>query len=307
MQIARVQIADGSIHFAAERGTQLLRIEGSLFDDFKVTDERLIPVRRLCPIQPSAIFGIGLNYRAHAEEMNADLPEHPVVFMKNPAAAHDPDSAIQIPRHLHSDQVDYEAELAVIIGKTCKNVPPARALEHVFGYTCANDVSARDWQKFHGGGQWSRGKSFDTFCPLGPVIVTADDIPNPQILPIRGILNGEIRQESWTGDMIFSVAEIISFLSGSTTLLPGTVILTGTPPVLAWQQSLSASSNKATIFASRSLASACFAIRSARKSPANSAPPHPRDRRSCDALPRGGEALRLHGFGNYSDDQFAHG
>lgn len=123
MQIARVQIADGSIHFAAERGTQLLRIEGSLFDDFKVTDERLIPVRRLCPIQPSAIFGIGLNYRAHAEEMNADLPEHPVVFMKNPAAAHDPDSAIQIPRHLHSDQVDYEAELAVIIGKTCKNVP----------------------------------------------------------------------------------------------------------------------------------------------------------------------------------------
>ncbi|ADE54475.1 fumarylacetoacetate hydrolase family protein [Coraliomargarita akajimensis] len=230
MQIARVQIADGSIHFAAERGTQLLRIEGSLFDDFKVTDERLIPVRRLCPIQPSAIFGIGLNYRAHAEEMNADLPEHPVVFMKNPAAAHDPDSAIQIPRHLHSDQVDYEAELAVIIGKTCKNVPPARALEHVFGYTCANDVSARDWQKFHGGGQWSRGKSFDTFCPLGPVIVTADDIPNPQILPIRGILNGEIRQESWTGDMIFSVAEIISFLSGSTTLLPGTVILTGTPP-----------------------------------------------------------------------------
>jgi len=98
------------------------------------------------------------------------------------------------------------------------------------GYTCANDVSARDWQKEHGGGQWVRGKTFDSFCPLGPVLVTADQIPNPQILPVRGILNSQVRQESWTGDMIFTVAEIVAFLSGSTTLMPGTVILTGTPP-----------------------------------------------------------------------------
>jgi 2-keto-4-pentenoate hydratase/2-oxohepta-3-ene-1,7-dioic acid hydratase in catechol pathway len=131
---------------------------------------------------------------------------------------------------LHSDQVDYECELAVVIGRECKNVPVEDALDYVLGYTCANDVSARDWQKFQGGGQWIKGKSFDTFCPLGPILLTADRIPNPQILPIRTILNGEIRQESYTGDMIFSVAELIAFLSGSTTLLPGTVILTGTPP-----------------------------------------------------------------------------
>ena len=131
---------------------------------------------------------------------------------------------------MHSDQVDYECELAVVIGMTCKNVAAKDALDYVLGYTCANDVSARDWQHFHCGGQWTKGKSFDTFCPLGPILVTADRIPNPQILPIRTILNAEIRQESFTGDMIFTVAELIEFLSGSTTLLPGTVILTGTPP-----------------------------------------------------------------------------
>jgi 2-keto-4-pentenoate hydratase/2-oxohepta-3-ene-1,7-dioic acid hydratase in catechol pathway len=131
---------------------------------------------------------------------------------------------------MHSDQVDYECELAVVIGRTCKNVAAKDALDYVLGYTCANDVSARDWQNCHGGGQWTKGKSFDTFCPLGPILVTADRIPNPQILPIRTILNTEIRQESFTGDMIFTVSELIEFLSGNTTLLPGTVILTGTPP-----------------------------------------------------------------------------
>lgn len=141
----------------------------------------------------------------------------------------DPQGEIQLPRSLHSDQVDYECELAVVIGKRCKNVSVEDALDYVLGYTCANDVSARDWQKGHGGGQWVKGKSFDTFCPLGPILVTADRIPDPQILPIRTLLNGEVRQESYTGDMIFSVAQLISFLSGSTTLLPGTVILTGTP------------------------------------------------------------------------------
>lgn len=230
MQITRVEIEDGSIHTAVERNSGVFRIEGQLFERFTVTDQKLTPIRRLAPLQPAAIYGIGLNYRAHAEEMGSPIPDHPVVFMKSNTAAIGSEAAIELPRHLHSDQVDFEAELAVIIGKRCKNVTPAQALEYVFGYSCANDVSARDWQKFHGGGQWVKGKSFDTFCPLGPVIVTADDIPNPQILPIRGILNGEIRQESWTGDMIFSVAEIIAFLSASTTLQPGTVILTGTPP-----------------------------------------------------------------------------
>jgi 2-keto-4-pentenoate hydratase/2-oxohepta-3-ene-1,7-dioic acid hydratase in catechol pathway len=230
MEIARIQQADGSIHYGSEIGNQVYRIEGDLFGEFHQTEELLRPVKRLAPIQPTAIFCIGLNYKAHAAEMGSALPEYPVVFMKNPASVQHPLDPIELPRHLHSDQVDYEAELAVVIGKTCKNVSAASALDYVLGYTCANDVSAREWQKAHGGGQWTKGKSFDTFCPLGPILVTADRIPNPQILPIRGILNGSIRQESWTGDMIFSVAEIIAFLSGSTTLLPGTVILTGTPP-----------------------------------------------------------------------------
>ncbi|HAV13401.1 MAG TPA: 5-carboxymethyl-2-hydroxymuconate isomerase [Opitutae bacterium] len=229
MEIARIQQADGSIHYGSEIGNQVYRIEGDLYGKFQQTDELLQPIKRLAPIVPTAIFCIGLNYKDHAEETGSPLPEHPVVFMKNPASVCHPSDLILLPRHLHSDQVDFEAELAVVIGKRCKNVSVDHALDYVLGYTCANDVSARDWQKFHGGGQWVKGKSFDTFCPLGPILVTADRIPNPQILPIRGILNSDIRQESWTGDMIFSVAEIISFLSGSTTLLPGTVILTGTP------------------------------------------------------------------------------
>jgi 2-keto-4-pentenoate hydratase/2-oxohepta-3-ene-1,7-dioic acid hydratase in catechol pathway len=125
--------------------------------------------------------------------------------------------------------VDYECELAVVIGRACKNVSRENALEYVLGYTCANDVSARDWQIARGGGQWCRGKSFDTFSPLGPCIVTTDEIPNPNALGIRTLLNGEPVQDWNTNDMIFDVPEIISFMSGSSTLLPGTVILTGTP------------------------------------------------------------------------------
>jgi 2-keto-4-pentenoate hydratase/2-oxohepta-3-ene-1,7-dioic acid hydratase in catechol pathway len=125
--------------------------------------------------------------------------------------------------------VDYECELAVIIGQECKNVSKDRALEVIFGYTAANDVSARDWQKQFGGGQFCRGKSFDTFAPLGPAIVTKDEIPNPNSLRIATRVNGKTRQSSNTSDMLFDVPTLVEFLSGSTTLYPGTVILTGTP------------------------------------------------------------------------------
>jgi len=125
--------------------------------------------------------------------------------------------------------VDYEGELAVIIGRACRNVATDAALDHVLGYTCANDVSARRWQMHAGAGQWIRGKSFDTFCPLGPALVTADEIPDPQALGLRTTVNGQVMQDHTTGDMIFPVAELISFLSRDTTLLPGTVILSGTP------------------------------------------------------------------------------
>lgn len=230
MEIVRVEMCDGEICYGCEVGSQVFRLEGDLFGNYRQSDTLLKPVRRLAPVVPTAIYGIGLNYREHAAEMGADLPDYPVVFMKSPGSVQDPESPIILPRHLHSDQVDYECELAVVIGRDCKNVSVEDALDYVLGYTCANDVSARDWQKFHCGGQWVKGKSFDTFCPLGPILVTADRIPNPQLLPIRTILNGQIRQESYTGDMIFSVAEIISFLSASSTLLAGSVILTGTPP-----------------------------------------------------------------------------
>lgn len=204
-------------------------IEGDLFGEYHVTQERIEVSKLLAPLKPEAILGIGLNYRAHAEETRSALPDYPILFMKHPAAVQNPGDPIVLPRALRSDRVDYECELAVIIGKAARNVAKETALDHVFGYTCSNDVSARDWQKHGGGGQWCRGKTFDTFCPLGPAIVTRDEIKNPNALAIRTILNGQILQDSNTSDMIFDVASLIEFLSKSTTLTPGTVILTGTP------------------------------------------------------------------------------
>ncbi len=134
-----------------------------------------------------------------------------------------------LPRHLKSDEVDYECELAVVIAKAATNVSRKNALEYVAGYTCANDVSARDWQGKYGGSQWCRGKTFNTFAPIGPCLVTPDDIPNPNALRIKTVLNGQTMQDWNTNDMIFDVPTLIEFLSGSTTLMPGTVILTGTP------------------------------------------------------------------------------
>jgi 2-keto-4-pentenoate hydratase/2-oxohepta-3-ene-1,7-dioic acid hydratase in catechol pathway len=221
---------DGSVAWGSEERRGIFRVEGDPFGAFERTDALLEVERVLAPVvAPPAIFAIGQNYRAHAAEMKAGVSKFPVVFMKNPAAVQDPDAPIVLPRYLRSEQVDYECELAVVIGRSGRNLPVGEALDYVLGYTCANDVSARDWQKQWGGGQWCKGKGFDTFCPLGPVLVTTDDIPDPQILPIRTALNGEVRQEAATCDMIFSVAELVAFLSGSTTLLPGTVILTGTP------------------------------------------------------------------------------
>jgi 2-keto-4-pentenoate hydratase/2-oxohepta-3-ene-1,7-dioic acid hydratase in catechol pathway len=183
----------------------------------------------LAPVQPTSILCIGLNYRRHAEESGAKIPEKPVLFMKTPNSLQNPGDAIEIPSFLASTKVDYECELAVVIGKPCKNATRENALSHVLGYTCANDVSARDWQLEWGGGQWCRGKSFDTFSPLGPCLVTTDEIPDPNALGIKTVLSGKTVQDWNTNDMIFDVPTLIAFLSGSNTLLPGTVILTGTP------------------------------------------------------------------------------
>ncbi len=204
-------------------------LAGDLFGERHPTRRLAEGFKLLAPIVPTAVFCTGLNYRLHAEETRARVPEFPVLFMKSPAALQNPGDPIQLPRQLASEQVDYECELAVVIGKPAKNVPRARALDYVLGYTCANDVSARDWQKDRGGSQWCRGKTFDTFLPLGPALVTPDEIGDPGNLRIATTLNGRIMQESTTADMIFDVAALIEFYSGSTTLLPGTVILTGTP------------------------------------------------------------------------------
>lgn len=183
-----------------------------------------------CPVAaPPVIYCIGLNYRHHAEETGAKIPKFPIVFTKSPTALLRPGGEIKIPSCAGSTKVDYECELAVVIGKRSKNISKEQALDSVAGYCCANDVSARDWQLEWGGSQWVRGKSFDTFCPLGPWLVTPDTIPDPQNLTIRTRLNGKLVQDWRTNDMIFSVAEVIAFLSQSTTLLPGTIILTGTP------------------------------------------------------------------------------
>jgi 2-keto-4-pentenoate hydratase/2-oxohepta-3-ene-1,7-dioic acid hydratase in catechol pathway len=150
--------------------------------------------------------------------------------MKNPASVTNPGDPILLhPCCMQPPEVDYEVELAVIIGKTAKDVSVAEAFDYVLGYTVANDVSARRWQGGRGSGQWVRGKSFDTFCPLGPELVTADELADPQNLRLTCVLNGQVMQDANTSDMIFPIAELISFLSTGTTLLPGTVILTGTP------------------------------------------------------------------------------
>ena len=225
MKIIRYLDSQNQIGFAAAGR----KLRGDLFGTFSITDEPADVGKVLAPVVPTALLCIGLNYRQHAIETHAKIPEFPVLFFKAVTALQNPGDPIRIPTHLPSTEVDHECELAVVIGRTCRNVARRNALDYVLGYTGANDVSARDWQKKWGGGQWCRAKSFDTFAPLGPCLVTRDEIPDPNALAIRTLVNGEIRQSSNTRDMIFDVPTLIEFLSGSTTLPAGTVILTGTP------------------------------------------------------------------------------
>jgi len=205
-------------------------VTGDLFGTWGVTNEPVVPGRRLAPVTPAAILCIGLNYAKHAAEGGKPQPVQPMWFMKLPGALQHPGEPIRLPRNQPAPSVDYEAELAIVLGREACNVPRERALDYVLGYTCANDVSARNWQRPEvGGGQWCHAKSFDSFCPLGPVLVTADEIPNPNALRIRSILNGTVMQDSTTADMIFDVPALIAFLSADKTLPAGTVILTGTP------------------------------------------------------------------------------
>ena len=176
-------------------------------------------------LTPPRIFAIGLNYREHALETGAAFPEFPVVFFKLQTAIAGPDSAIVLPKN--TEKPDYEVELAVVIGKGGRHIPAAEAMQHVFGYTIVNDVSARDIQRSTS--QWSMAKSFPTFCPMGPAITTADEIADPHQLAISLAINGETLQSSNTRELIFKIPQLIEYLSSIAPLLPGDVISTGTP------------------------------------------------------------------------------
>lgn len=188
-----------------------------------------LSTRLLAPILiPQKIICLGLNYRDHAAETKAPLPKDPILFSKYPSAIIGPDAPIVLPPV--SKEVDYEAELVVVIGKEGRNIPEGKALQHVAGYTVGHDVSARDWQLKKDGKQWMAGKTFDTFAPLGPHLVTSDEISNPHTLAIQLRLNGQVMQASNTKEMIFGVAFVVSYLSQIFTLTPGDLIFTGTPP-----------------------------------------------------------------------------
>jgi 2-keto-4-pentenoate hydratase/2-oxohepta-3-ene-1,7-dioic acid hydratase in catechol pathway len=229
MKLIRHRTEDGPAYAAQQPNGSYFAIEGDLFGHFRVTDRLVKPAALLPVVAPTTIVCIAMNYAKHAAEGGKPPPPRPIWFMKLPGALVPSGEPIRLPQLQPSTKVDYEAELAIVLGKDCRNVTQANALDFVLGYTCANDVSARDWQRDLGGGQFCHAKSFDTFCPLGPVLVTKDEVPNPNALRIRSILNGSIMQDSSTADMIFSVPALIEFLSADKTLPAGTLILTGTP------------------------------------------------------------------------------
>jgi 2-keto-4-pentenoate hydratase/2-oxohepta-3-ene-1,7-dioic acid hydratase in catechol pathway len=230
MKIIRYEDPSGQVHHAAEGSdASYLQLEGSLFDGFRPTRSAANVRKVLAPVVPAMIWCIGQNYRRHVDEVAMHISDYPVVFTKGINSLQNPDEPILVPTRAKTGELDYEGELVVVIGKKCRDVTKERALDYVAGYTCGNDVSARDWQLKMGGNQWCRGKSFDTFAPLGPCLATPDSIADPRALRIQTIVNGRTMQDGNTGDMIHDVPSLIEFLSQNTTLLPGTAIFTGTP------------------------------------------------------------------------------
>lgn len=227
MKIIRHLTPSGPAWAALQSDGSARAIEGDLFGPYRTTDLVVAPGKRLAPVVPTNIIGIGLNYRKHAEEGGKGVPARPMWFMKTTGALQNPDDPIVLPPG--SAKVDYEGELVVVLGKPARNVSKEDALSYVLGYTIANDVSARDWQFELGGGQFNHAKSFDTFCPIGPILVTTDELSNPNALKLVTRVNDDVRQDWTTADMVFDVATLVSFLSASRTLPAGTIILTGTP------------------------------------------------------------------------------
>lgn len=225
MKIARY-LLDGRELLAARTDGGWHLVEGNLFGAWRVTEEEIDPARGrlLPPVTPPNVVAIGLNYRRHAMESGMPLPARPVIFLKATTSVAAHGEPILLPKEA-PDEVDYEAELAIVVGRTARDVREEDAADYILGYTCANDVSARDCQ-MRLDVQWARGKSFDTFCPVGPWIETELEA---DAQPIETRVNGRLLQSSNTADMIFSTRALLSYCSRCMTLLPGTLILTGTP------------------------------------------------------------------------------
>lgn len=248
MQLCRYQVGQRASRWGILRGDQVIPVE-SLATDLPGTLAGLMDLAEVLPQKlegwqtalavepkptllqpvpaPEKVICIGLNYRDHAKETNAAIPTEPVVFSKFPSALSGPYDPIVLPAIAF--EVDYEAELVVVIGKTTRQVSVDQAMKSVFGYCCGHDVSARDWQKGKPGGQWLLGKTFDTFAPIGPAITLRSAVPDPGKLAIKMSINGEVLQESNTSELIFSIPELISYVSQVVTLRPGDLIFTGTP------------------------------------------------------------------------------
>ena len=231
MRIARFAKGDGVAYgvVEGEAAQTIAELYGHPFgidpSGVRLTGQRypMAEVRLLAPVLPSKVVAVGKNYAEHVREMGSEVPAEPVLFLKPSTSVTGPSDRIAYPVKL-TDRVDYEGELAVIIGRLCRDVPKERAYDVVFGYTCANDVTARDLQLKDG--QWTRAKGFDTFCPLGPWMETATD---PSDLGITTRVNGEVRQHARTRELLWDVPSLIEYISSVMTLLPGDVLLTGTP------------------------------------------------------------------------------
>ena len=224
MKLARFKTGN-VISYGLVEENKIFQVSGSIFNDFKKTGEEfdLNTVKLLAPVEPSKIVAVGINYKGHAKELNMPIPQEPILFLKPATCIIADGESVIYPSSV--GQLDYEAELAIIVKKKAKDVPEKKAKDFILGYTCTNDVTARDLQTKDG--QWCRSKSFDTFCPLGPFIVNNGIDPNN--LDIKLYLNGILKQSSSTNDCIFRIEQLVSFISSVMTLLPGDVISAGTP------------------------------------------------------------------------------
>ncbi len=236
MKLVRFTLSDGTVQIGELDGDQILPIPGVasmeqlMHEGIPAARATAVPAssaRLLAPVQPSKLMAVGKNYAAHAAEVSSDVPRSPLIFAIYPSSIIGQGEVIRW-RQAITQQVDWEGELVIVIGKEAHHVDEAEALDYVFGYTIGNDITARDIQASES--QWVRAKAMDTFCPLGPALVTADAIPDPQDLKIETVVNGETMQQGHTSDMVFSVAYLVAYLSQTFTLEPGDVILTGTPP-----------------------------------------------------------------------------